>query len=209
MKILIADDHTVVRKGLMEIVKDMPEVEEVDEAANATDVMQKVENKIYDVLVLDISMPGKSGLDILKDLKISVPDLHVLMLSTYPEELYAVRALKAGASGYLNKNTATEELTIAIRKVAAGRKYISSSLAEQLAVNIGSNSDKLPHERLSDREFQVFRLVAEGKTLTEISESLFLSNKTVSTYKTRILEKMDLKSSTEITRYAITNQIIE
>ena len=209
MKILVADDHTVVRKGLMQIVKDMPEVSVVDEAANATEVMQKVEEKTYDLLVLDISMPGKSGLDVLKDLKISFPDLHVLMLSTYPEELYAVRALKAGASGYLNKNTATEELTVAIRKAASGRKYISSTLAEQLATNIVSSSNKLPHERLSDREFQVFRLVAEGKTLTEISESLFLSSKTISTYKTRILEKMDFKTSTEITRYAITNKLID
>lgn len=209
MKILVADDHTVVRKGLMQIVKDMPEVSVVDEAANATEVMQKVENKTYDLLVLDISMPGKSGLDVLKELKLSFPDLHVLMLSTYPEDLYAVRALKAGASGYLNKNTASEELTIAIRKAASGRKYISSSLAEQLAFNIGTSPDKLPHERLSDREFQVFRLVAEGKTLTEISESLFLSSKTISTYKTRILEKMDFKTSTEITRYAIINKLID
>lgn len=209
MKILVADDHTVVRKGLIQIINEMTEVNTVDEATNASEVINKVEAKVYDLLVLDISMPGRSGLEILQDLKISHPDLHILMLSTYPEELYAVRALKAGASGYLNKNTASEELTIAIRKALSGRKYISYDLAEQLAFSVGSDLNKLPHERLSEREFEVFRFVAEGKSLKEIADLLFLSTKTISTYKTRILEKMNFKSNTEITRYAIRNKLIE
>lgn len=209
MKVLVADDHSVVRKGLIMIVKEMPEVVHVDEAKNGFEALSMVESNNYDALILDISMPDKNGLDVLSDLKISNPDLPVLVLSTYPEELYAVRAFKAGASGYLNKNAASDELAIAIRKVASGRKYISSTLAEQLALSIGSDSKKLPHERLSDREFQVFRLVAEGKTLNQIAESLFLSSKTISTYKTRILEKMNLNTSAEITRYAINNKLID
>ena len=209
MKILVADDHLVVRKGLIQIIKEMPEVTEVDEAEDGSEVILKIESKDYDLLVLDISMPGKSGLEILNDLKISFPELNVLILSTYPEKLYAIRALKAGASGYLNKNTASEELTIAIRKVASGVKYISESLVGQLLFKISDDVVKLPHEKLSDREFQVFRLVAEGISLSQIAEELHLSSKSISTYKTKILEKMELENGSEITYYAIKNKLIE
>lgn len=209
MKILVADDHSVVRKGLIQIIKEMPEVAEVDEAENSAQVFEKIGAEEYDLIVLDISMPDKSGLDILHDLKISHPDLHILILSTYPEDLYAIRALKAGASGYLNKNTAPEELSAAIRKVALGGKYISRTLAEKLAFNVGDDSDKLPHEKLSDREFQVLCLIASGKTLSKIAEELFLSSKTISTYRARILEKMNLDSNSSIINYAIKNRLID
>jgi len=209
MKILVADDHSVVRKGLIQIIKEMPEVAEVYEAENGAQVLEKIGSEEYDLIVLDISMPDKSGLDILQELKISHPDLHILILSTYPEDLYAIRALKAGASGYLNKNTAPKELGIAIRKVALGGKYISRTLAEKLAFNLGDDADKLPHERLSEREFQVLCLIASGKTLSQIAEVLFLSSKTVSTYRARILEKMNLDSNSSIINYAIKNNLID
>ena len=209
MKILVADDHSVVRKGLIQIIKEMPEVAEVDEAKNGSQVLEKVGSEKYDLIVLDIGMPDKSGLDILQELKLSNPGLHILILSTYPEDLYAIRALKAGASGYLNKNTAPEELSKAICKVASGGKYISGTLAEKLVFNLGDDADKLPHERLSEREFQVLCLIASGKTLSKIAEELFLSDKTVGTYRTRILEKMNLNNNAEITNYAFKNNIIE
>ncbi len=209
MKILVADDHSVVRKGLIQIIKEMPEVAEVDEAENGAQVFEKIGAEEYDLVVLDISMPDKSGLDVLQELKITNPDLHILILSTYPEDLYAIRALKAGASGYLNKNTAPEELSKAIRKVALGGKYISRTLAEKLAFNIGDDADKLPHEKLSDREFQVLCLIASGKTLSQIAEELFLSSKTISTYRSRILEKMDIDSNSSIINYAIKNNLID
>lgn len=209
MKILVADDHSVVRKGLIQIIKEMPEVAEVDEAENGAQVFEKISAEEYDLVVLDISMPDKSGLDVLQELKITNPDLHILILSTYPEDLYAIRALKAGASGYLNKNTAPEELGKAIRKVALGGKYISRTLAEKLAFNIGDDADKLPHEKLSDREFQVLCLIASGKTLSQIAEELFLSSKTISTYRARILEKMNIESNSSIINYAIKNKLID
>ena len=209
MKILVADDHSVVRKGLIQIIKEMPEVAEVDEAENGAQVFEKIGAEEYDLVVLDISMPDKSGLDVLQELKITNPDLHILILSTYPEDLYAIRALKAGASGYLNKNTAPEELSKAIRKVALGGKYISRTLAEKLAFNIGDDADKLPHEKLSDREFQVLCLIASGKTLSQIADELFLSSKTISTYRSRILEKMNIDSNSGIINYAIKNSLID
>lgn len=209
MKILVADDHSVVRKGLMQIIKDMPEVAEVEEAENGKEVLAKVKTEDFDLVLLDISMPDKSGLEVLSELKGLNPDLHVLMLSTYPEDLYAIRTLKAGASGYLNKNSAPEELSTAIRKAAKGEKYVSSTLAEKLAFTFGSDRDKLPHEKLSDREFQVMRLIASGKSLSQIAETLFLSSKTISTYRARILEKMDLMNNAEITNYAIKNNIVD
>lgn len=209
MKILIADDHSVVRKGLSQIIKEMPEVAEVEEAKNGEEVLQKIKITEFDLIILDISMPGKSGLEILQELKILHPDLHVLILSIYPEDLFAIRVLKAGAAGYLNKNTAPDELAIAIRKVASGGKYISRTLAEKLAFTFGNDKNKLPHEKLSDREFQVMRLIASGKTLSQIAEELFLSSKTISTYRARILEKMNLESSSSITNYAIKNNLID
>lgn len=209
MKILVADDHSVVRKGLIQIIKEMHEVVEVEEAVNGLEVLDKVKSTKYDLIILDISMPDKSGLDVLIELKNYYDNLPVLILSTYPEELYAIRALKAGASGYLNKSTVVEELASAIRRVAKGEKYVSTTLAEKLAFSFGEDKNELPHEKLSDREFQVLLLIASGKSLSQIAELLFLSSKTISTYRARILEKMDLTNNAEITNYAIKNNLVE
>ena len=209
LKILIADDHAIVRQGLKQILADIPDQAIIDEAANGNQVLSKVRKNTYDVLILDISMPGLSGLDVLKQLKIERPDLNVLMLSMHPEEQYAIRALKAGAAGYLTKESAPEELVAAIKKVSMGRKYVTASLAEKLAFDLGERSERPPHEYLSDREFQVLRLIASGKTVKEIAEDMFLSIKTISTYRSRILEKMNMKTNAELTHYAIKNGLID
>jgi two-component system invasion response regulator UvrY len=209
LKILIADDHAIVRQGLKQILADIPDQAIIDEAANGIEVLSKVRKNTYDVLILDISMPGLSGLDVLKQLKIERPDLNVLMLSMHPEEQYAIRALKAGAAGYLTKESAPEELVAAIKKVSMGRKYVTASLAEKLAFDLGERSERPPHEYLSDREFQVLRLIASGKTVKEIAEDMFLSIKTISTYRSRILEKMNMKTNAELTHYAIKNGLID
>ena len=207
MKIIIADDHAVVREGLKQILTGVSGATEIDGVANGNELMEMVKEKNYDVVVLDISMPGKSGLEVLKELKIVRPKLPVLMLSIYPEGQYAVRVLKAGASGYLTKDSASEELVNAVEKIYLGQKYITSSLAEKLA-DFSWEGDILPHEKLSDREFEVFKMIAAGKTVKEIAENLFISVKTVSTYKVRILEKMNLESRADITSYAIKNNLI-
>ncbi len=209
IKVLIADDHAVVRQGLKQILTDTSDMQVVGEAATGAEALEKARTEECDVFVLDISMPGPSGLDILKEIRALRPNLPVLILSMYPEEQFAVRLLKAGASGYLNKESAPDELVKAVRKVVEGGKYVSPVLAEQLALEIGADSDKPLHENLSDREFQVMRMIAVGKTVTEIAEALSLSVKTVSTYRTRILEKMSLKTNAEVIRYAIQNQLIE
>ena len=209
MKILIADDHAVVREGLKQILTGVPGVKEIDDACDGFELLEKVKVKNYDIVVLDISMPGKSGLEVLKELKILKPKLPVLILSIYPEGQYAIRVLKAGASGYLTKDSASEELVNAVEKIYAGRKYITPTLAEKLASEFSIDEDKLPHELLSDREFEVFKMIAAGKTVKEISEKLFISVKTVSTYKVRIFEKMNIESRAEITSYAIENKLIE
>lgn len=208
LRILIADDHAIVRYGLKQIIADIPDSALIDEASNGAEVLKKTGKNTYDVVILDISMPGQSGLDILKVIKAEKPDLHVLMLSMHPEEQYAIRALRAGASGYLTKESAPEELVSAIRKVSQGRKYVTASLAEKLAFDLEAGAEKLPHEHLSDREFQVLCLIASGKTVKEISEEIFLSIKTVSTYRTRILEKMNMRTNAELTHYAIKNTLI-
>lgn len=209
MKIIVADDHAVVRKGLKQILLDMPGANSVEEVNNGSELIEKLKKEEFDFIILDISMPGKSGLEVLKEIKTMKPQLPVLILSIHPEELYAVRALKAGASGYLTKDSAPEELVTAIHKVLAGRKYITQSLAEKLAHNFDAKTDKLPHENLSDREFEVFKLIASGRTITDIAEKLFLSVKTVSTYRARIYGKTSLKSRSDITLYAIKNGLIE
>lgn len=209
IKILIADDHTIVRKGLKQILAETPDMVVVDEASNGNEVLAKVRKDDYSVVLLDISMPGKSGLDVLKELKSDRPKLPVLILSMYPEEQYAVRVLRAGASGYLTKEGAPEELIAAIRKVVQGKKYVSASLAEKLAFDLESDSQKPLHETLSDREFQVMRMIASGKTVSEISEELSLSVKTISTYRTRILEKMRMKNNAELTHYAVQNRLAD
>ena len=207
MRILIADDHSIVRKGLIQIISEMENIAVVDEASNGHEAIEKIQKFKYDILVLDISMPDKNGLDVLKDLKISDPKLPVLVLSTYPEELFAVRSFKSGASGYLNKNTAPDELGNAIKTVVRGNKYISKTLTQYLASNLGEKENQLPHEKLSDREFDIFRLLSEGRTTAEIANELSLSKKTVSTHKTNLLAKMNLKCTAGIVIYAINNNL--
>ncbi len=209
IKILIADDHPIVRKGLREIIEEISDMKVADEAGNGQEVLAKALKKDLDVVLLDISMPGRSGLDILKELKSQLPKLAVLVLSIHPEEQYAVRAMKAGAAGYLTKNSAPDELVTALRKVSAGGKYVSSSLAEKLAVALETGIEKPPHENLSAREYEVMRKIASGKTGAEIAKELFLSPKTISTYRARILEKMAMKNNAELIRYAIKNRLVD
>lgn len=209
LKILIADDHPVFRQGLRQILSEANDMVVACEVSNGLEVLDRVRTGCCDVILLDISLPGRNGIDILKQLKKERPGLPVLILTMHPEEQYAVRALKAGASGYLTKESTPSELIAAIRKVSAGGKYVSSSLAEKLACELGRIDEKAPHETLSDREYQIMILIASGKTVTEIAENLSLSIKTVSTYRSRILEKMTMKNSAELTYYAIKNQLVD
>ena len=208
LKILIADDHPVFRRGLKQIIAETTDIVVADEAADGLEVLNKVKVGDFDVVLLDISMPGKTGIDVLAQLKYERPKLPVLMLSMHPEEQYAVRALRAGASGYLTKESAPDELVGAIRKVSTGGKYVSSSLAERLA-SLLQKAEQLPHDILSRREYQVMCLMASGKTVSEIAKELSLSVKTISTYRSRILEKMKMKNNAELTRYAINNSLID
>jgi two-component system invasion response regulator UvrY len=208
LKILIADDHTVVRKGLRQILLEEFLSAEIDEAADAEELMKKVMKKEWDIVVSDISMPGRSGLEVLQQIKQHYPRLPVLILSIHPEDQYAVRVLKAGASGYLNKDSAPDELVKAVRQVLLGKKYITTSTAERLASLLDQDPGKLPHENLSDREFEVLRLLAAGSPVSEIAEKLSLSVTTVSTYRARILAKMNLKSNADLTLYAIRNNLL-
>lgn len=209
IKILIADDHAIVREGLKQIVADTSDMIVTAEASDGHEVLALLSKNNYDVVVLDMAMPGLTGLDILKQIKRETPELPVLILSVHPEEQYAVRALKAGASGYLTKERAPDELITAIRKVSMGGKYITSSLAEKLAFELEVDAEKPPHKTLSDREFQVMCMIAKGRTIKNIAEELFLSPKTVSTYRSRILEKMKMKSNEELTHYVINNHLID
>ena len=206
--ILIVDDHAVVRAGLRQIISSLFDAGDTDEADSAVEALTKIRKKVYSLVVLDISMPGKSGLDVLKEIRTEQPKLPVLMLSMYPEDQYAVRALRSGASGYMTKDSAPEELLTALRTVAAGRKYISSDLAERLAFNLDVDMKKDPHEMLSDREYQVLCMIGSGNTISEIGDQLSLSVKTISTYRSRILEKMQLKNNAELTNYAIRNHLV-
>ncbi|OGO37711.1 MAG: DNA-binding response regulator [Chloroflexi bacterium RBG_16_57_8] len=208
LKILIADDHPVFRRGLRQIINEAPDMAVADEAVDGLEVLRKVNAEEYDAVVLDIAMPGKDGLDVLAHVRRERPRLPVLMLSMHPEEQYAVRALRMGASGYLTKESATEELVAAIRKVASGGRYVSSALAERLAAVV-QQSAHVAHESLSDREYQIMRFIASGKTVSEIAHSLSLSVKTVSTYRVRILSKMKLKNNAELVRYAMENRLVD
>jgi len=208
IKILIADDHAIVREGLKQIVADTSDMIVTAEASDGHEVLALLSKNNYDVVVLDMAMPGLTGLDILKQIKRETPKLPVLILSVHPEEQYAVRSLKAGASGYLTKESAPDELITAIRKVSMGGKYIPSSLAEKLAFELEVDAEKPPHKTLSDREFQVMCMIAKGRTIKNIAEELFLSPKTVSTYRFRILEKMKMKSNEELTHYARNNHLV-
>jgi len=209
LKILIADDHPVFRKGLKQIIAETPDIAVAGEAANGLEVLNKVKMGDFDLVLLDISMPGKTGIDVLAQLKYERPELPVLMLSMHPEEQYAVRSLKAGASGYLTKESAPDELVAAIRKVSTGGIYVSASLAERLASIVQKGSEELPHDTLSNRELRVMCLIASGKTVSEIAKELSLSIKTVSTYRSRILGKMKMKNNAELTHYAINNKLID
>ncbi len=209
IKVLIADDHPIVRQGFKKIIEQAKNIKVNGEAANGHEVIEKARAGIYDVILLDISMPGLSGVEVLKQLRSEGIRTPVLILSVYPEEQWAVRLLKSGAAGYLTKEIAADELIEAIRVAAAGRRYIGASLAERLADYLDPDSGKSSHERLSDREFTVFRLIASGKVTREIAAELGLSISTVSTYRYRIFEKLKVSNNSELTRYAIENNLID
>jgi len=207
IRVIIADDHAIVRRGFQQIVNETPDMRVVGEASNGQEILEKVRELDCDVLVLDISMPRFSGLESLREIRYLRPDLPVLILSMHSEDQYAIRSLKAGAAGYLNKETAVDELVVAIRKVVSGGKYLSVTAAEKIALEIGNNSDKAPHERLSNREYSVLLMIGGGKSISEIADELSLSVKTVSTYRTRILDKMGLSTNADLIRYVIENDL--
>jgi two-component system, NarL family, invasion response regulator UvrY len=209
MNILIADDHTVVRQGLKQILAAEPDMSVVGEAKNFGETLEAVRNVDWDVLILDYSMPGGNGLQILKEIKHAYPARPVLILSMHPEDAIAISALRAGAAGYINKECASEELTVAIRKAISGKKYVSASLAEKLALELEAGSEGLPHESLSDREYRVMWMIASGKSISNIAEELILSPNTVSTYRIRILKKLKLDSNTDLVRYAMKHGLVE
>lgn len=209
IRIFITDDHSLIREGLKKIINDEKDISIIGEAGNAKDTMSFVLSKNIDILILDLNLPDKSGLDLLKELKSLKPELKILILSMHPEDRFAMRVLRAGASGYITKESVGEELVRAIRKVYNGGKYVSESLAEMLAFEIQGGGDKPIHEILSDREFQVLQMIASGKTLAEISETLSLAVTTISTYRARVLEKLNLHSNAELIHYAITNKLLD
>ena len=209
IRILVADDHPVVRQGLNQIVAGTTDIFVVDVAAPGQEVLDKVRQNYFDVVLLDITMPGISGLDVLKQLRSERPELAILILSMHPEEQYAARVLRAGASGYLAKESAPDDLVAAVRKISLGGKYVSPSLAEKLASDLAVDTQEPLHQTLSDREYEVMCLIASGKTLADIAQQLSLSPKTISTYRSRILEKLGLKSNTELTLYAVQNGLLD
>ncbi|MFM2400386.1 MAG: hypothetical protein RL341_2543 [Pseudomonadota bacterium] len=208
IKIVIADDHTIVREGLRRVVSQVEDVEVIGEAVNGREVLEWVRKGGMDLLLLDLSMPEHSGVDFIRRLKDEAPKLPILVLTMHEEEQYAVRSIRAGASGYLTKESASKELINAIRRVATGRLYISPSVAEQLALDAMSTPDGPRHKSLSDREFEVFQMMVHGRSVTDIAQQLHLSVKTVSTHKARILEKMNMQSLAELVRYAVANGLI-
>lgn len=209
LRIMLADDHTMFREGLKKVLSMSPGFVVTDEAGNAPEALDKIRKSDFDVIVLDISMPGGDGIDVLKEIRHFKPRLPVLILSMYPEDQYAYRAIKAGASGYLTKDKATGELIDAIRQIASGRKYISKEVAEQLAVDIQKGADRPPHKSLSDREYQIMCMIAIGKTVKDIARDLSLSVSTISTVRMRILKKLGKKSNTEIAYYAVKHGLVE
>lgn len=209
IRVLVADDHAIVRRGLRELLGETPDVEVAAEAATSAEALECVRRQPLDVVVLDLSLPGRGGLDLLADIKAERAELPVLILTVHPEDQYAVRALKAGASGYITKESAPEVLVDAVRRAAAGGRYVSPTLAEKLALHLDGARRCEPHEALSDREFQVFRLLAGGRTVGQIAEELSLSVKTVSTYRARVLGKMGLRTNAELTQYAFRNNLVD
>jgi len=208
IKVFIADDHAIVRAGLRQFLAQESDIRCVGEADNGADAIRQLRELDCNVVLLDISMPGKTGIETLKQLKRDRPKLRVLMLSMYPEDQYAVRALKAGASGYLTKQSPPDQLLGAIRQVASGKKYITPELAESLAESLDAAHERPPHDTLSDREFQTLVLIGSGKSLSQIAGDLSLSVKTVSVYRARVLEKLRLRHNAELTHYAIKNQLV-
>jgi DNA-binding NarL/FixJ family response regulator len=208
MRVLIADDHAVVRRGLTQLLAEEYPALSVGEARDASEVLQLARAQDWDIIILDISMPGRSGLEVLKELRQARPKVPVLVLTSHPEEQYALRVLKAGAGGYMTKEGAPEHLIEAVRRVAAGGRYIGPKLAELLAANVGVDAERPPHESLSDREYLVLCLIGSGKTVGEIAAELSLSVKTVSTYRARLLEKMGMKTNAELMIYAIKNGLV-
>ena len=209
IRVLLADDHAVVRAGLREILTDAGDITVAGEASNGQEVLAQVRGHDFDLAVLDMSMPGRNGIDLIKQVKSEKPKLRILILSMHSEQQYAVRALKAGASGYLTKDSAADQLVAAIRRIAAGGAYVTPETAERLALDAAPGTDAAPHTRLSDREFQVFQLIAQGGAVGKIAKQLSLSVKTVSTHKTRIMEKMGLANQTELIRYALKHQLLD
>ena len=208
MRILLADDHSIVRRGLKDIlIEEYPEAV-VEEVADGFELLKQMRNGKWDIVISDLSMPGKNGLETLKQLKTEFPQTPVLILSMYPEDLYAIRVLKAGASGYMTKESAPEELIKAVRLVLQGRKYITTTVAEKMASNLDHDYERQPHEILSDRELDVMKMIASGKTVSEIAVELSLSVNTISTYRARVLEKMNLKTNSELTYYVISNNLL-
>jgi DNA-binding NarL/FixJ family response regulator len=209
IRILIADDHAIVREGLKQVLAAAGDLAIVAEAQNGAEVIQRVRELEFDLLLLDMSMPGKSGIELIKQVRSEKPKLRILVLSMHEEEQYAVRALKAGAAGYLTKESASEQLVAAIRKVAAGGAYITSKVAQQFALGAMYNASGPPHAALSDREYQVFEMLVAGKSITDIAERLNLSVKTVSTHKARIMQKMNMTSTAELVRYAVSHRLVD
>ena len=208
IRVLVADDHPIIRKGLRQMLSEAHDISVVGEAANGAEVFDELSRKTYDVVLLDISMPGRGGMDILRTIKNQNPRMPVLMLSIHPENQYAVRAIKTGASGYLTKDCEPEEIARAIRKVAAGARYITTKLAEQLAADITGEITKPLHEVLSNREFNVLLKIASGKTVSEIAEEMSLSIKTISTYRSRILKKMNMRTNSELMQYCFKQNLL-
>jgi len=209
IRALITDDHAVVRRGLKELLTDSRKIEVLGEASNAREAMDQVRSGRWDVVILDINLPDRNGLDLLRDVKREKPDLPVLILSVCSEDQFAVRALRSGAAGYLTKASAPAQLVDAVEKVAGGGRYISPAVAERLAVLVGSDREGMPHEALSEREYQVTRMLASGKTVSQIAAEMNLSVKTISTYRSRVLDKMGMRTNAELTYYAVRNQLVD
>jgi two-component system invasion response regulator UvrY len=208
IRILIADDHAIVRRGLKQIILEEYPFAEINEVPDAEELVKKVIRENWDVVICDLNMPGRSGIDALKQIKQSFPKLPVLIMSMYPEDQYAIRALKAGASGYLSKVSIHDDLIKAIQTALRGKKFITPAIAEKVVETFGSEHDSPTHELLSDREFEVFKLLAEGKTISEIANQLSLSSNTISTYRSRVLEKMQIHSNADLIRYALERKLI-
>lgn len=207
--VMIADDHAIVRQGLKQILNETEDIRVTGEAETGFQAIKIVRQHDFNVMLLDISLPDRSGIEVLKQIKKDKPDLEILMLSMHNEHEFAIRSLKAGAAGYLNKQSAPAQLVTAIRQVASGNKYVSPTVAQELANLLNSNSDQPLHATLSDREFQTLCLIASGKTLSDISAEMFLSPKTVSVYRSRVLEKLKLNNNSELIRYALKNKLVD